>query len=153
MLRRSGWQESEIDYSTLAPAAAYCDELINSTDLNGNPITISRFGCNLVLQNRRSAGDVIRGIRNASRLYLTYGSGGVLQINVENSIALQQPAQNPWSNCTESLNGGWPAYEFGDGTTGVSGLLRKATGEPTVVVSSRSIGDTPNSLSIDFQDA
>jgi hypothetical protein len=153
MLRRSGWRESEIDYSTLAPAAAYCDELINSTDLNGNPITISRFGCNLVLQNRRSAGDVIRGIRNASRLYLTYGSGGVLQINVENSIALQQPAQNPWSNCTESLNGGWPAYEFGDGTTGVSGLLRKATGEPTVVVSSRSIGDTPNSLSIDFQDA
>ncbi len=153
MLRRSGWQASEIDYSTLEPAAAYCDELINSTDLNGNPITIPRFGCNLVLQKKRSAGDVIRGIRNASRLYLTYGSGGVLQVNVENSIALQQPTQNQWSNSTEPLNGGWPAYEFGDGTTGVSGILRKPTGEPTVVVSSRSIGDTPNSLSIDFQDA
>jgi len=152
LLRRSGWQASEIDYSTLAPAAAYCDELINSTDLNGNPITISRFGCNLVLQNRRSAGDVIRGIRNASRLYLTYGPGGVLQINVENAMALQQATQSPWSNSTESLNGGWPAYEFGDGTTGVSGILRKSTGEPTVVVSSRSIADTPNSLSIDFQD-
>jgi hypothetical protein len=153
MLRRSGWDASEIDYSTLAPAAAYCDELINSTDLNGNPISIPRFGCNLVLQNRRSAGDVIRGIRNASRLYLTYGSGGILQVNVENSIALQQAAQSAWSNSTESLNGGWPAYEFGDGTTGVSGILRKSTGEPSVVVSSRSIADTPNSLSIDFQDA
>jgi hypothetical protein len=153
MLRRSGWDASEIDYSSLASAAAYCDELINSTDLNGNPITIPRFGCNLVLQKRRSAGDVIRGIRNASRLYLTYGPGGVLQVNVENAMVLQQPAQNPWSNSTESLNAGWPAYEFGDGTTGASGILRKSTGEPTVVVSSRSIADTPNSLSIDFQDA
>ena len=152
ILRRSGWQASEIDYSTLAPAAAYCDEPINSTDLNGNPISIPRFRCNLVLQNRRSAGDVIRGIRNASRLYLTYGSGGVLQINVENSMALQQPTQNSWSNSTESLNGGWPAYEFGDGSTGVSGILRKSTGEPSVVVLSRSIADTPNSLSIDYQD-
>jgi len=152
ILRRSGWQASEIDYSSLATAAAYCDESINSTDLNGNAISISRFRCNMVLQNRRSAGDVIRGIRNASRLYLTYGSGGVLQINVENSLALQQPTQNPWSNSTESLNGGWPVYEFGDGTTGVSGILRKSTGEPSVVVSSRNIADTPNSLSIDFQD-
>jgi len=153
ILRRSGWQASEIDYSTLAPAAAYCDELIDSTDLNGNPITIPRFACNVVLQNRRSAGDVIRGIRNASRLYLTYGPGGVLQINVENSLALQQPTESEWSNSTETLNGGWPAYEFGDGTTGVSGLLRKATGEASVVVSARSIADTPNSLSIDYQDS
>ncbi|MGD0666026.1 MAG: phage tail protein [Bryobacteraceae bacterium] len=152
ILRRSGWQSSEIDYSSVAAAAAYCDEPINSTDLNGNPISISRFRCNLVLQTRRSAGDVIRGIRNASRLYLTYGSGGILQINVENSIALQQPTQGPYSNSTESLNGGWPAYEFGDGTTSVSGILRKPTGEPNVVVSSRNIADTPNSLSIDFQD-
>jgi hypothetical protein len=153
MLRRSGWQASEIDYSSLAPAAAYCDGPINSTDLNGNPISIPRFGCNLVLQKRRSAGDVIRGLRTASRLYLTYGGGGVLQVNVENSIALQQPGHSTWSNSTDSLDGGWPAYEFGDGTTGVSGILRKSTGEPSVVVSSRSIADTPNSLSIDFQDA
>jgi len=153
ILRRSGWQAAEVDYSTLAPAAAYCDELIDSTDLNGNAITIPRFACNVVLQKRRSAGDVIRGIRNAARLYLTYGAGGVLQVNVENSIALQQPTQSPYTNSTESLNGGWPAYEFGDGTLGVSGILRKATGEPTVVVSSRSITDTPNSLSIDFQDS
>jgi len=152
ILRRSGWQASEIDYSTLAPAAAYCDGVINSPDLNGNSIAIPRFGCNLVLQNRRSAGDVIRGIRNASRLYLTYGPGGVLQVNVENSMGLQQPSQSPSSNSTESLNGGWPVYEFGDGTTGVSGILRNSAGEPTVVVSSRSIADTPNSLSIDFQD-
>lgn len=152
ILRRSGWQACEIDYSSLAAAAGFCDESIDSTDLNGNAISISRFRCNVVLQNRRSAGDVIRGIRNASRLYLTYGSGGVLQINVENSIALQQPTQNPWSNSTESLNGGWPAYEFGDGTTGPSGILRKSTGEPSVVVSSRNIADTPNSLSVDFQD-
>ncbi len=42
--------------------------------------SIPRFQCNLVLQKRRSAGDVIRGVRNTARLYLTYGPGGVLQL-------------------------------------------------------------------------
>src|SRR5262249_25692027 len=69
VLRRCGWAASEIDIPSFAAAAAYCDEQINSTDLNGNPITLPRFQCNLVLQKKRSAGDLIRGIRNTARLY------------------------------------------------------------------------------------
>lgn len=153
VLRRSGWAASEIDIVSFAAAAAYCDQQIDSTDLNGNPITISRFQINLVLQNKRSAGDVVRGIRNAARLYLTYGPGGILQLEVENTIALQQPTQMAWSNSTEELNGGWPSYEFGDGTNGLSGILRQANGEPSVIVSSRSIADTPNNFTVEFQDS
>ncbi len=153
VLRRSGWAASEVDIPSFAAAAAYCDEQINSTDLNGNPITIQRFQCNLVLQKKRSAGDLVRGIRNAARLYLTYGPGGVLQLAVENTIALQQPAQMPWSNSTTELNGGWPSYEFGDGTNGISGILRNSNGEPSVVVSARAIADTPNNFTVEFQDS
>jgi hypothetical protein len=153
VLRRSGWAASEIDIPSFAAAAAYCDEPINSTDLNGNPITLPRFQCNLVLQNRRSGGDVVRGVRNAARLYLTYGPGGVLQLNVENTAALQQPAKPAWSNSTQPLDGGWPSYEFGDGSSGFSGILRRQSGEPSVTVTSRSIADTPNRLSVEFQDA
>jgi hypothetical protein len=153
VLRRSGWTAAEIDITSFAAAAAYCDELINSTDLNGNPITLARFGCNLVLKDRRSAGDVVRGVRNAARLYLTYGPGGVLQLQVENTIALQQPAQPAWSNSTQPLDGGWPSYEFGDGSTGFSGILRLPNGEPSVTLTSRSIADTPNRISVEFQDA
>ncbi len=73
VLRRSGWAASQIDITSFAAVAAYCDQQINSTDLNGNPITLPRFQCNLVLQKKRSAGDLVRGIRNTARLYLTYG--------------------------------------------------------------------------------
>src|SRR6185437_1769822 len=106
----------------------YCAERIQASDLNGNSILIPRFGCNLVLQKRRSADDVIRGIRNAARLYLTYGNGGLLQLRVENTLALQQPTKPEWSNSTEVLDGGWPSYEFGDGSSIFSGILRKGDG-------------------------
>ena len=153
VLRRSGWAASEIDITSFAATAAYCDESINSTDLNGNPITLPRFQCNLVLKTRRSGGDVVRGVRNAARLYLTYGPGGVLQLQVENTAALQQPAKPSCSNSTQALNGGWPSYEFGDGSSAFSGILRLPNGEPSVTVTARSIADTPNRLSVEFQDA
>jgi len=153
VLRRSGWAASEIDLVSFAQTAAYCDEAINVIDPNGNTISLPRFQCNLVLQNRRTAGDLVRGIRNCARLYLTYTSGGALQLNVENTVALQMPLAPAGSNSTEQLNGGWPAYEFGDGSTGVSGILRKTTGEPTVTLTSRSIADTPNRMTVEFQDA
>jgi hypothetical protein len=153
VLRRSGWAASEIDIPSFAAAAAYCDESIDSTDLNGNPITLPRFQCNLVLHNRRSGGDVVRGVRNTARLYLTYGPGGALQLQVENTAALERPAKPAWSNSTQPLDGGWPSYEFGDGSNGFSGILRRQNGEPSVTVTSRSIADTPNRLSVEFQDA
>lgn len=153
ILRRSGWASTEIDISSFARVAAYCDQPIVALDLNGNEITIPRFQCNLVLQTRRSGGDVVRGIRNTSRLYLTYGPGGLLQLCSENTIAIQQPAKPPNSNSTEQLDGGWPSYEFGDASSEFSGILRKATGEPALTVSSRSNADTPNSLTVEFQDA
>lgn len=153
VLRRSGWTEAEVDITSFAATATYCDESISSTDLNGNPITLPRFQCNLVLQSRRSAGDVIRGIRNCARLYLTYGPGGVLQLRVENTLALQQPSQSTYGNSLQSLNGGWPTYEFGDGTTGISGILRDASGRPSLTLTARRIADTPNCLTVEFQDA
>jgi len=153
VLRRSGWAAAEIDIVSFAQTAAYCDEAINVIDPNGNTISLPRFQCNLVLQNRRSAGDLVRGIRNCARLYLTYEAGGALQLNVENTVALQMPSKTAGSNSTQPLNGGWPSYEFGDGSTGFSGILRKANGEPSVTLTSRSIADTPNRMTVEFQDA
>ncbi len=153
VLRRGGWKLAEIDLPTFAEAAAYCGETIQTEDVYGNTIYIPRFQCNLALKNRRSAADLIRGIRNGSRLYLTYGAGGVLQLRVENTLALQQPAKSIWSNSTETVNGGWPSYEFGDGTSGISGIRRKENGEPSLRIWSRSTADTPNRYSVEFQDA
>jgi hypothetical protein len=152
ILQRSGWTMDEIDIASFVAAADYCSQQIQATDPNGNAILIPRFECNVVLQSRRSAGDVIRGIRNGSRLYLSYGNGGLLQLRVENTIALQQPTKLDWSNSTDILNGGWASYEFGDGSSTFSGILRKADGEPCVRVWSRSTTETPNRFAVEFQD-
>ena len=94
-----------------------------------------------------------RGIRTSARLLLTYGPGGLLQLRPENTLALEAPTKPPWSNSSQPLAGGWPSYEFGDGSNGISGILRRASGEPSVRVYSRSMADTPNQLSVEFQDA
>jgi Putative phage tail protein len=153
ILQRSGWGTDLIDLTTFAAAAAYCDQPIQTQDLNGNSIMIPRFQCNLCLQKRRNAADVIRGIRNGARLLFTYNVGGMLQLQVENSIALQQSAKPLGSNSTEPLNGGWPAYEFSDGSAGASNIVRKSNGEPSIQVTSRSIAGTANQVAVEFQDA
>jgi hypothetical protein len=153
ILRRAGWSLTEIDATSFAAAAAYCDEEIAALDLYGNAIQLPRFQCNLVLQTRRAAGDLVRGVRNTSRLMLTYGTNGALELRVENSLALEMPAKPAWSNATEPLNDGWPSYEFGDGSTGFSGLMRKLSGEPSFRVYARSIANTPNLLTVEFQDS
>ena len=91
ILRRVGWRVEEIDIPTFATAAQFCEEPIPMRDLHENPVLAPRFQCNLVVKSRRSAGDLVRGIRNASRLYLTYGTDGLLQVGVENAISLSSP--------------------------------------------------------------
>ncbi len=152
VLRRSGWTTSVIDLVSFATAAAYCAATISSTDLYGNIVAIPRFQCNMVIDERWSAAEMVKGIRNGSSFLLCYGSTGLLTLHVENSIALQQPSLPDGSNSTESLNGGWPTYEFSDGSASFSGILRKPNGEPAIRLWSRSSADTPNCLTVEFQD-
>ena len=77
---------------------------------------------------------------------------GLLTLRVENTLALQQPAKPDGSNSTETLNGGWPAYEFSDGSAAFSGILRKPGGDPAIRLYAQSGADTPNRLTVEFQD-
>ncbi len=92
------------------------------------------------------------GFAQGSSLMLTYGTSGLLTLRVENSIDLQQPSKPSGSNSTEDLNGGWPAYEFSDGSAEFSGILRKPNGDPALRLFSKSAGDTSNRLTVEFQD-
>src|SRR5258708_1410402 len=112
VLRRSGWLTGEIDLKSFATAAAYCDAPVSTTDLYGNATSIPRFECNLVLNARKSAAEIARGIRNGSSLMLTYGSGGVLTLPAENPIALHQPPQPAGSNTPPRPARGCPADPF-----------------------------------------
>jgi len=151
LLRRCGWELGEVDLRSFARTAAHCDEPIEVEDLYGNVRQVPRYQCNLVIRKRRSAADLVRGVRNAAGLYLTYGAGGKLQLLPEGGFALQHPVKPAGSNSVEPLNGGWPCYEFGDGTSGFSGILRRANGEPALRFWSRANAQTPNRYSVEFQ--
>ena len=149
-LLRSGWTTGQLDLASFATTAQTCDAVMSTVDVNGNSTTIPRYQCNLILTNRRSAGDIVRGIRNSSALYLRFDSNGLIQLNVEDTLANQQPTKAAGSNTTGMLDGGWPAYEFGDDS--FSGILRGANGAPSLKVTSLSIANTPNHYTIEFQD-
>ncbi|MBV9500322.1 MAG: hypothetical protein JO138_13195 [Acidobacteriaceae bacterium] len=152
VLRRCGWALSDLNLASFATSAAFCQELINTTDLNGNPLQVPRYECNLVLTKRQSAAVVLRGIRVASSLMLRYGSTGLLELVPETTLSAQQPSLPDGSNSTEPLNDGWPAYEFSDASGPFSGIVRNLNGTSTVRLISRSISETSNRLSVEFQD-
>ncbi|HZS55933.1 MAG TPA: phage tail protein [Bryobacteraceae bacterium] len=152
LLRRSGWSLNEMNLSTFAAAAAFCQELINTTDLNGNPLQVPRYECNLIITKRQSVATVVRGIRVAASLMLRYGATGLLELLPETTLQAQQPNLPDGSNSTEMLDGGWPAYEFSDGSGPFSGIMRDSKGASTVRLTSRSIIETSNRLTVEFQD-
>ena len=149
-LLRSGWNLSQLDLATFSAVALRCNALVPTVDVNGNSTTIPRYQCNLLLTGSRSAGDIVRGIRTASATYLSFDSNGLIQLNAEDTLANQQPTQSASSNSTAELNGGWPAYEFGDDA--FSGIVRSANGTPSLTVTSQSIANTPNQYTVEFQD-
>ncbi len=116
ILRRCGWSTADLNMPTFASSAAFCDTLISTTDLNGNPLQVPRYECNLIITKRQSAATIVRGIRVASSLMLRYGPTGLLELLPETTLAAQQPALPDGGNSTEGLDGGWPAYEFSDGS-------------------------------------
>lgn len=153
LMRRSGWEMEEIDLQSFSETAQSCDEDIQGKDANANPILTKRFECNLAVTQRRSAADLVRGVRLGTALMLTFNGEGKLQLRREARMSEQQPDKLEGSNSRESWNGGWPAYEFGDGSNGFSGVLRRETGEPTLRWWSRSTGECVNRLTVEFQNA
>ncbi len=152
VLRRTGWELDELDISSFTRAAAWCDRSTTTKDLNGNDAVIPWRQCNLVLRKRRSAAEIVRGIRTTAGLFLSFAPDGKLTLRPETTLAEQQLTKPEGSNSVELLNGGWPAYEFGDGTNGFSGILSKESGEPSISLRCRSTADTPNRFSVEFQD-
>ena len=146
-MRRSAYGLDEINTASFATAAAYFDGAISVDDPIAGEVSIPRFECNFALKSQRSAGEIIRSLRNASRIYLVLNSGGLLEARIENTFALQQPTLPANSNSTEMFNGGWPAYEFDE-----TSIARNSDGSANFSISTKGAQDTPNQLTVEFQD-
>jgi hypothetical protein len=152
LLRRSGWEESELDLASFAKTAGECEEIIEVEDCFGRLLSVPRFGTNLVVRTRKSVADLIRGVRSCAALYLGFATNGQLQLRSERSLSQQQHQRPLGSNAPQSSAGGWPAYEFGDGTEGRGGILRDRTGKPSLRLWNRSSAEIPNRATVEFQD-
>lgn len=148
ILMRCGYSLPEINTASFATAAAYADALIPVDDPVGGYVDLPRFQSNFALNTSQSAGDIVRSLRNGSQIYIVLDAQGLLEARVENTFALQQPTLPPGSNSVNPFNGGWPAYEF-DATS----IARAKDGSASVKLSKLGAQDTPNRLSIEFQDS
>ncbi len=153
VLLRSGWRRDELHLPSFAMAAQHCAVPLQVGLWNGTTQTQARFSCNLVLQKRRSVSEILRGLREASFVSLRARFDGKLEAVVEATMAEQQPAAPALTNATQSLAGGWPVYEFGDGSEGRGGILRSPSGAPMFRMFSRGSADCPNRIHAEFQDA
>ena len=148
VLMRAGYSRSEVDLGSFARCAAYAGEAIRVSDPLGGAVQIPRFECNFALKQSQSTGEIIRAIRNGSRLYLVLNPQGLLEARVESTFVLQRPERPFGSNATNPFNGGWPVYEFDR-----SSIARTRDGAASLKLSKRGAQDSPNRLSIEFQDS
>lgn len=153
LLRRGGWEIAEINVESFAAAAAVCDEFITIRTPGGQEAQGPRFEVNLALTQRRSLSEVVRGLRTAAALMITVDESGRLMVTPETTLARQCAVKPAGTNSTQRLDGGWPAYEFGDGMNGFSGILRRSDGASTFRIWRRASSETANRLSVEFQDA
>ncbi len=147
VLMRCGYAKSEIDLSSFSLCAAYAAEPITVNDPVGGTVQIPRFECDFALKQSQTAGEIIRSICNSSSIYLVLNSRGLLEARSENTFAVQSSAPPDGTNAVNPFNGGWPMYEFDN-----SSMARGRDGGASVKLWKKGAKDTPNRLSVEFQD-
>lgn len=153
LLRRNGWRDEDLNLASFAATAAYCDESVPVQLAEGGEALTARFEVNVVIQQRRSLVELLRGLRSAAALLVTVDENGQLMVSPETTIARQHAVQAEGSNAEAPISGGWPAHEFGDGTNGRTGILRKDSGKSTFRIWRRAASEVPNRLTVEYQDS
>lgn len=153
-----GWDYADLDIASFRAAAAVCDATISYKDQHGNTNSHQRFASSLVLRQRRSAAEIIRAMRNNGRFLLVPNSdaGGKLRLLVKQTLAAQQPAPVAGSNfntavpsklASGSAANGYAAYRFSE-----ANIVRRQ-GQSTLRVLQRANSESPNRISVTYQDA
>lgn len=153
----AGWDYVDLDIARFRAAAAVADGVVQYKNQHGNDVTHYRFQSAHILRSRRSAADLVRSIRNSARMLLIPNNdNGKLGPLIKQTLAAQQPAPVTGSNdpapiasklADGSAANGYVAYRFDE-----SNIIRRS-GRSTLNVAQRSNSDTPNRISITYQDS
>lgn len=121
ILNRAGWAWADIDIASFVAEAAWCDATVEYTDQYGNTATRPRYAASLVIRQRRSAADIINGLRRGCGAVLVPGgASGKLEIYLKKTMADQQPSPPDGTNAVAfasmqsdgTVADGYPAFHF-----------------------------------------
>ena len=153
MLKRCGWQDSELDIPSFANTALLVSQTVPVSVGNDPTAVEPRATFNYALLDRKPAIDIIRGLRQGAELLLRLNEQGQINVIVEGTIGIQQSAQMLHSNATSQLNGGWPSFEASDGATGDCTILANKHGDIDLRLFCQPTSQTPNRLTVEYQDS
>jgi hypothetical protein len=158
LLLWSGWNLSDINIASFIAADAICAVQVSYTDQNGNTLTKDRYKYQNVLRQRRSVGQVVRGILGAMNAVAVNNAGGALILLIKQTLADQQPALPAGSNYATAVSSihagggagnGYVAYAFDE-----SDVIRdnEGKGKPKFAITQRPNTDLPALSSVQWQD-
>ncbi|MEN6607707.1 MAG: hypothetical protein ABFD60_10720 [Bryobacteraceae bacterium] len=148
-LEHSRIDKDEIDVASFTAAAEICNAAIAYTDQDGNSATQVRFSSAVALREKRSAADIVRGLRQSISALLLPGADGKIKLKLEGPLAEQHPVPVSGSNydtpIASTLRDGTPAngyfaYHFDESN---SWNFRRIA---------RPLSETPNRVRFPFSD-
>jgi hypothetical protein len=159
-----GWRYSDIDIASFVAMAAKADAQIYFNTQAGTYSNVylesglppaRRFSGGFSVRQRRSAGELIRALRNATKsiLYFDYLTGK-LKIVIKETLASQQPSAIAGSNYNTPVpsttvegvpTNGYVAYRFNETN------IIKEDGQTTLSITETGTNDSPNKVDVRFQ--
>jgi hypothetical protein len=157
------WRYADLNIASFIEYAAVCDGTVtfkdqfgNFTSQNADASTHKRYTGSLILRQRRSVAEIVRGLRTAGKALLYLDTTGLLTVVHKGTLATQQPAAIDGSNyntaiTSQLLDGsaanGYVAYDFNEGN-----IARRTDGKTSLSITQRALNDAPNRVTFNFQD-
>lgn len=150
---------NDLNLQSFIDASQVSDVLVTYTDLLGNSETHTRYHLGLTVRERRSAAEIVKNVLASGKAMLMPDQDGLLQLIIKQTLGDQQNGRPTGTNRNihiDSVDGtgadkiGFVAYSFDD-----SNILRKGPerdSPTTFTLDQRVITDTPNAVTVSFQD-
>jgi hypothetical protein len=104
LLARAGVPLERFNIQSWIDEAAFCSANISFVRDDGSTGTHPRFGCSLAISQRRSAAEIIRGVRNAGRAMVFLDQDGKVSLLCKKTLASEQPAPITGSNYSTAVS-------------------------------------------------
>lgn len=154
----ANWRYEQIDIPTFRAAAAFANIGVNYVNLSNQTVSHPRYLCEFALTQRKQAAEVVAGVLQSFNAQLVRNNNsGLLQLYIRQTLADQQGSPVSGSNygtpiqsvtAAGFLASGFAAYRIDE-----SSIARvRENGPSTLRIYKRPSADSPNRVTIGFQD-